>query len=210
MDRKIIISLFSLAIGIILIFILIVPLYSSVRGLFAEISQQEETITKLEELLAKTKELKDGYQQVEAEANRIFLGLPEEKDVPNLLVQFESLANSNGLFLGAIKFGQLKGEEKSSPAPASAEEFSEEESADQPAPVINQQIPKESSVDLSLSGSYSAFKKYLTDIEKNIRSMDVSSFNFSIKEAGLGETTTILTPSPDIFEFSLGINVYYQ
>ncbi len=63
-------------------------------------------------------------------------------------------------------------------------------------------------VDLIISGSYSAFKKYLADLEKDVRSMDIHSISLATPKED--EEASILAPSLGIFEFNLGLVVYYQ
>jgi len=202
MNKKIIISLVSLLISLALVFVFAYPLWSSISLLRKEIAQKETDLAKIEELLNKTRELKQGLQEVEEESQRIFFALPKEKDIPNLLVQFENLALTNGLLLESIRFGQLdEGEETTSQS--SPEQISQE-SAKSKKKLTIRSLP----VDLAISGSYSAFKKYLADLEKNVRSMDVNSI--TLTPPGGEEEVSLLVPSLSIFEIKLRLVVYYQ
>lgn len=190
MDKKNIISLISFIVSLILIFVFVFPLYSSVKIMRLESSQKHEEIEKLKELLAKVEKIKSNYQNVAEEIEKVFLALPEEKDVPELLVQFEKLAVSNGLLLESIKFGEISKKKESDSSSRSKKILS---------------IFPNSIVELKITGSYSAFKNYLKALEKNVRSMDVYSIKFSssIKKYNLFSDL-------GIFEFDLGVNVYYQ
>jgi len=203
MNKKIIISLASLLISLALVFISISPLWSSVRNLRLEVAQEKTDLAKIEELLDKTQQLKQELQEVEEESQRIFFALPKEKDIPNLLIQFETLALTNGLLLELIRFGKIDEPEKG----ISSQRLSEQ-SPQEPVQPTKKLALRSLPVDLIISGSYSAFKKYLADLEKNIRSMDVHSIRLTTPTES-GEVS-ILTPSLGIFGFDLGLVVYYQ
>jgi len=187
MNTKNIISLISLIGGLALIFFLISPLWSSIKILKAELISQDNEISKVEELLTRVQQIRQDYQKLEEEAQKIFSALPEEENLPRLLVQFDALASNNGLLLESIKFGQVSQE------------------ANQPKKIFSN-FPS-LSVDVALTGSYEAFKGYLVALENNIRSMDAYSIKFGMSKTG--EETDILT-SLGIFKFDLGVSVYYQ
>jgi Tfp pilus assembly protein PilO len=180
MNKKNIISLVNLAVSLALVFIFIIPLWSLIRVGQTEIVQKRQEIVNIEDLLDKTQQFKEEYQQIEGESKRSFLTLPKEEDIPFLLVQFETAAISSGLLLESINFGQIirKSEE-------------------------NQLAFRSLPVGIRINGSYDAFKKYLVALENNIYSMDISSIKF-INPRGKA------IPSFDIFEYNLSINVYYQ
>lgn len=181
MSNKTTITLISLAAVLALSFFLIKPTWSSIKILKAEIINQEERVAQVEELLNKFRQVEETYQQLKEEADKISISLPEEKDLPHLLVQFDSLAANNGLLFQAVNFGQLDPKKK-------------------------EKFPK-LDVKLQLSGSYDAFKNYLVALERNARSMDIQSINFGQSgRAGSGGDLANF----GIFNFNLGINVYYQ
>jgi len=192
MDRKTTIILISLIGALVLIFVFISPLWSSIKVLREEINQQKLAITATEELLVKTQALNQEYQPLAEQAQEISLALPKEKDIPYLLVQFENLASSNGLLLESMDFSQITSK-------------SEIEEAFQLGIEQSKKIsPLFSSLSLKVkvSGSYNAFKGYLASLENSVRSMDVHSIKFDIPGEGLAALS--------IFEFDLGVNVYYH
>ena len=197
MNKKNIIILISLVGSLALIFVVLSPLWSSTKILRAELIERKDRMTQIEELLAKAQQIKQDYQdqELEEEAQKIFSALPEEEDLPRLLVQFDTLASNNGLLLESVKFGQIDQEQ-------------EKTSRQQPGQLSPQSSLFPSlSVDVKVSGSYDAFKGYLTALENNVRSMDVYLIKFGITKKG--KEASVLT-SLGIFEFDLGVNVYYQ
>ncbi len=195
MNKKNIISLISLVGGLALIFFLINPLWSSIKVLKTELIEQENKISEVEELLDRVQQIEQDYQKLEKDALKIFSALPKEENLPRLLVQFDDLASNNGLLLESIKFGQISSEKGKTSSQGI--DKSEKISSNFPS------LP----VDVTLTGSYNAFKEYLAALENNIRSMDARSIKFGITETD--EEASILT-SLGIFEFDLGVNVYYQ
>jgi len=188
MNQKIIISLVSLLIGAILIFVFTNSLWVSVKDLKKDISKSEDYSAKLEELLLKTEELNQDYQEIGVEADKLFLALPNEKDVPFLLVQFESLASSNGLLLDSISFEEIEKKK------TNIKETTVQDSSQLLYLIAN----------IKINGSYDAFKNYLKALENGVRAIDVYSINFT-------PFTNKSNPSAilDVFEFNIRAKAYY-
>jgi len=193
MSRKNIIILISLISALILVFVFLNPLWSSIKVLRNEINQKKLTLTAIEELLAKTQELNQEYQGLEEEGQKVPFALPKEKDIPYLLVQFDALAASNGLLLESMNFGQAEQEKENS-----------YQVLDQPKKILS--FPS-LSLNIKMSGSYDAFRGYLTNLENSVRSMDVHSIKFSGQKQSQ-ESNALAALG--IFEFDLGITVYCQ
>jgi len=188
MNQKIIISLISLLIGAILIFVFANSLWASVKNLKEDIFQSEDYLTKLEELLLKTEELNQSYQEIGVEADKIFLALPNEKDIPFLLVQFESLASSNGLLLDSINFEEIEKKKTTS------EKITTQDSDKLPYFIAS----------VKVNGSYEAFKNYLKALENSIRAIDIYSINFTPFVNKNDPTATL-----NVFEFNVKAKAYY-
>ncbi|GAI43036.1 unnamed protein product [marine sediment metagenome] len=180
MNKKNIISLINLAIGLALVFIFIIPFWSSVRAWQVEIDQKKQEIVRIEELLDEVQKFNEEYQEAVGESKENFLTLPKEEDTPFLLVQFETAAINNGLLLESINLGQIIEE-----------------------PEENQLPFRVLPVEIIVSGSYDDFKRYLIALENSIYSMNISSIEL-INSRGR------VASSFDIFRYNLGINVYYQ
>ncbi len=187
MNRKSIIILISLISALVLVFVFLEPLWSSIKVLRNEINQRKSVLAATEELLAETQELDREYQTLAEQAQRVSFALPQGKDIPYLLTQFDALAASNGLLLESINFGQTEREKESS-----------YQMLDQSKIIYS--FPS-LSLNIKVSGSYDAFRGYLTNLENSVRSMDVYSIKFDIPKERLAAL--------GIFEFDLGITVYY-
>jgi Tfp pilus assembly protein PilO len=199
MNKKNIISLINLIISLVLIFIFIDPLWTSVKALKAETIKQEQKIAKIENLLAKVEQQEREYQELKEQADKILLALPEKEDIPYLLVQFESLASTSGLLLESIGFGTLNEEDKKS-SRSKTGSVSLNSGASQKSSVGFSKLP----FDISMVGSYEALKGYLSALENNVRLMDINTISFSAQQ---GDQETA---GWGVFQFSLGLSVYYQ
>ena len=200
MNQKNIISLISFIVSLILIFVFVFPLFSSARAIYSDLTQKRQEIEKLKELSGKIGKIEQDYDSISEAIEKVLLALPEEKDLPQLLVQFEKIAVNNGLLLESIEFGEISKKEESDFI-RSIEDY---ETLNQSKKMLST-FPN-SSVLLKVVGSYSAFKNYISALEKNVRSMDIYSIQFSFSESGMRS----LFSDSGIFEFNLGINVYYK
>ncbi len=199
MNKKNIISLISFIISLILIFVFVFPLFSSARAIYSDLTQKRQEIEKLKELSSKIGKIEQDYDSISEAIEKVLLALPEEKDLPQLLVQFEKIAVNNGLLLESIEFGEISKKEESDFI-RSIEDY---ETLNQSKKMLST-FPN-SSVLLKVVGSYSAFKNYISALEKNVRSMDIYSIQFSNDS----KMRSLFSDS-GIFEFDLGINVYYK
>lgn len=201
MNNKILISLISLIAFLGIVFFLIIPLCFSVNVLKTDLSGLEQEQIETEKFLTRSQQLEQNYLELEEEAQKVFLSLPEGKDIPYLLIQFENLVEENGLLLGGIRFDKTAEEEKQSGSrivqPLSQKDI---QNKNLPAGVLSL------SVNVETSGSYGAFKNYLNSLESNIRSMDVEQINLKSQDGGKNS----LFDNFGIFQFILKINTYYQ
>jgi len=205
MKKKLIFNLIALALvaGATVVFIL--PLWNSTKIVKKRIEDGKSKLETVNELLAKTKILKDDYELVKGHAEKVFISLPKEKDLPDLIVQFESLAAAHGLVLESIGFGDFEKSQSSGGQAVSFEEEGIEESL-LPADVqisAAKSVFRDLPVSLTVSGDYNSLKKYISGLENNIRSMTIQSIN-------LGGVSGESSAGEDSFSFDLKLSVYYQ
>ena len=116
------------------------------------------------------------------------------------MIQFEGLALQNGLLLEGINFAQTAQDEVSS-RQESVQSLSPETSQ-------NKELSKDISVlsvDISVSGSYEAFKGYLNSLENNVRPIDIKRIDVKLLE----EKDTDFFSRFGVFDFVLVVDVYY-
>lgn len=184
MLKKIIIGLICLGLSLVLIFVFVLPLWSAVRESSRFLDEKQEILTATEELLRETERLRQEYQSVSQQANQFLLALPQEEDIPHLLVQLEGMASANGLLLESIQFDVLT-EESQEKAPVLAAGLNI--------------LP----VRITVSGSYEAMKNLLVSLEKSFRPMDIYSIDFS---AGQRKDEPV---NLGVYSYNLSLGVYY-
>ena len=177
------------------------PTYSEIKNLMQEIKTKEATLEKKQKLVVDIEKLVNQYEDIEGRVNKVFYALPNETEIPNVLVQLEALSSENGMIFESSNFSkaqqsvQNKTTSENNAAPSS-------ETADQQN--IIEQI-RFVSIDINLTGSYENFKNYLRSLENNIRIMDITSIGFSNSSNSSEEEE-----ASDIFSYSVELKVYYQ
>jgi len=161
-----------------------VPGVQNVLDLRKDINVQKQAFIDSQEMQDKIQSLVSSYEENKDVVEKTAYILPDNEDLPNLIVQLEALAFELGLLLEKIEFAVVK------PDSAGGEGGSS-------APTQNYQTLN---VTLRLIGTYPALKNFLKETEENIRLIDV---NYVIFSASSEETF-------EIFEFDLGLNTYYQ
>jgi Tfp pilus assembly protein PilO len=182
-NKKLIITIVFLIAASAAAVFLTVPAGLSIINIKAEISQKESELSAIKDSIEKTNQIKKQGKNIEKELAEVFSALPKEKDIPDLLVYFESLSITNGLILESIDLGQIDEETENGQK-------------------LKNHL-KSRQVSLIVSGSYEAFKKYLHSLENNVRSMNLSSISFSGRQSFTG-------PESDFLRFNLKVEVFYQ
>lgn len=187
MIKNIIILVLVLGFIAIVVF-LDLPEAQEVLVLRKDIENQKEEFLDKQILLAKVEKLQKSYEENKESLEKTDYILPSDEDIPNLIVQFESLALEAGLILEEVSFSTKEG------AGGKARTAREIEKG---AIAKDYQTMTAS---LKLIGTYSGIKGFLRLIEENMRLMDVDSVDFSLEETELGS----------FFNFDLSLTTYYQ
>jgi len=152
------------------------PKYQEFEGKRLELEGKDREIKQKEEYLSKLEGLFAQLAEYSDELNKIDLALPTNPSVAALFNFFQKTSSENGLILTNIGLGGLY--------------------SLKPGQERIQEMP----FDVSLSGSYSAFKNFLSAIYRNARLIEVKSISFSSLEEG-----------KDLFAFDLSLKTHaYQ
>lgn len=190
MNKNIIITILLVVAFLAIILFLDWPAFEKVTDTRNKIKIIKNTIEEKEELSVKVEQLKEVYNARQEDIKKLYYVLPEKQQVPELIVQFETLASGNGLFLEEIAI------EPKQRKPAPDEEEKTEKSIREK--ILNQVNVLEAS--LVLSGNYQSFKNFLSSLEQNVRLMDVTKIEISSKK---GEENAVLN-------FKVVLETYYQ
>ncbi len=197
MNSKTIIILIVLLASAVLVWQMTLPFYQEVKTQRSVLTQKQNDLEKQKEATKRIEDLTATYKAKSADFEKIRQMLPLNKEVPQLLAQFESLASQSGLILGSINFSETASQQVVSAK--SEEDLSDGAGTAAVTPSQAQNTPYNTlSINLKLTGTYSAFKNFLTNAESNLRMIDIQSVEFSPKE-----------DSGEIMDFSIGGRVYY-
>lgn len=208
------------------------PQYDAFKKVQGDLSQEKGNLENQKTNLENIKGLLKNYEVVKENLKSLSLALPSEKDIPNLLVQLESLAVKNGVLMESISYSEeqeekgSKGEQKVTPqvkaksiGPAGLEEemgTAGEGEASQGETAAPSKGYATLQVDLSLSAHYPSFMQYLEDVQKNLRFLDIISVSFDVGEEGGQSTSTSgeegegeLSFEEKTFDFSVTLRTYY-
>lgn len=139
-----------------------------------KISQEEETLKNREEELSQIKDLLRNYQKTKEEIKDLELFLPRKKDLPGIFVSLERIAEASELKINSISVSEEAKKENVGVSEKTKKENEKKIDSKEPKSKL-----KEVKIALSVQGeSYEILKKFLDNIEKNIRLLDINSINF--------------------------------
>ena len=129
-----------------------------------DLDNLKQEFTKRQEYLKDLKTLADNYQEVnQVDIEKLKKILPEEKDIPELFVQLQALAEEHNFLLVSVSIN---------------------ESAEAVKKKTGTEGIKKLSISLNLissgeTGDYDELKEFLTTLEHNLRLFDVNAVYFS-------------------------------
>lgn len=150
----------------------------------AAFKNQQEIFISRENRLEKLEKITRDYEGIaEEKIKKIESVLPSVEDLPGIFVQMEALAKENEFILSSV---EIKKEESGIRNLAFAEASAGEQVQRTPDSFGESRI-KEIGITLKLeNGSYERFKKFLSEVEKNLRILDVISVSFDSKGTSFG------------------------
>ena len=167
-DMRLIISVILLVAALAVLFFWGRTLWEDIQGLRTEVKAYESVLSRLNQLKKTRDDLLASYKSIPAsDLKKIKNFLPETPNAGPFVTQMANMANQNGLLLKNINIG-----------------ITGEKSAD-------------FSTSISVSGSYRNFIKFLSEIEKSLRLIDVVKLSFS-------------SSREDFYDFSLEAKSYFQ
>ena len=158
MNRPLLISIICFALVLIIGLVLFFPKYQDFRFVKLQLNTKEKEILDKQEYFSEIDRISEKLKEYPGELAKIDSALPFNPSLPFLFDFFQKISSQNGLILKNISGGYASSSSSSSSS----------------SPSI-----KEIKISLSLSGSYPAFKNFLTSLEKSARLIEVESISFS-------------------------------
>ena len=169
-----------IAVGLFFFWIWILPSYDAISLIGPIIESKELKLVSKEAILGRLEDLSQKYDQRQEDIKRLGFIVPLDKDQPVIVSALEDISSKTGMLL--LKIGLSPRDENNSN--------------------LGLEIPAGLGsilVTLELDGTYLSFTNFLDQVEKNIRLMDVTSFDVS----------SLSDPNSKLLSFKITIDTYY-
>lgn len=184
MKRPIILtSIIILAVFLLGYFVLLEK-YNDLRSFRFQIEQKKLDLEDLRESFTSLSNLDEELKEYESEISRISSALPADADIPSVANFIQEISKENELTIESLEFGQDVSSRSSRSSTKTVQAI--EGASD----------IKENNFSLSLFGSYSDFKNFLSSLEKSVRIIGIKEMTFSSLTGSLN------------FTFDLELKVY--
>jgi Tfp pilus assembly protein PilO len=157
----------SLLIAFILGVVLIYPKYQDMIIIRNQVKARENELRSKQEYLANLAQVSEKLKEYEEQLDIIDSALPPDPSLPLFFDYLQKAASQNGLILTGMVH----------------------------SPTSSGEGIKITSVNLTVTGSYSSFKEFIGVLEKSARMIKINTFSFS-------------APEDEIYDFNLSITVH--
>lgn len=165
-------SLLFIAVSITVLFVMVKPKYESLQDLRQEVASANVNLDTAAKLAKSRDELIATYQGIsKADLDNLKILLPDSVDNIRLIIQINSLATKNNLSLLRNVDYQT---EQTTQAPQD--------------PQIVQKPYGEFTISFQTTGQYKNFLAFISDLEQNLRLVDVVKVDFAPAEQGVQQT----------------------
>jgi Tfp pilus assembly protein PilO len=173
-------SFMLLLLSVGLFYAVFMPRYEKVQGLMSQQGQYREVLGNVSELSEIRDDLEVKYQNTPTEEiTRLEKILPANVDTVNLAMNFDSIAARYGISIKSIRTIESKVDTGSGIVQTTGSKPYEKVT-----------------VSFSFISTYANFRKFMADIEKSLRIIDVKSVSFQTTESG-------------IYEFQVSVQTYW-
>ncbi len=152
--------------------------YQKVKAIRAQNDQYLEAIEKSKELLKKRDTLAEAYSSIPAQdIERLNRMIPDSIDSVRLIIDMNAIGARLGLTMKNIRIGDV--------AKTVAPEYTPKAGT--------QQKPDSVNISFSVTTTYDKFLELLKELEKSLRILEISKFNFTANDQGTYDYTVELT-----------------
>jgi Tfp pilus assembly protein PilO len=180
--------LLVLTTSIITAVVVVAPKYKDIKALRAEVVNYQQRLETAKKLSASREELIARYNSIpKADLDNIKNALPDTVDNIRLIIQLDSIATKNGLSsLRAVQYDSV-----TAPTPATAAQ--------------GMQKPYgEFTISFETSGQYKNFLSFISDLEQNLRLIDIAQVTFAPTNASV----SIGNPIPNL-TYKVTVKTYW-
>ncbi|MEN9582769.1 MAG: hypothetical protein RL641_723 [Candidatus Parcubacteria bacterium] len=179
-------------------FIYTEPMYTEAKVVKTEVGKLREAETKLKEALTKKEKLSGTYNSIDSsDIGRLEKLMPDNLDNIKLIIDVDRTSKEHGVVLNAVKFDvdqQAKQEVAAIAGRVTAESVPIRDNK------AAQELKKDYnsfSLTMSFTGSFANFTNLLSDMEKNLRIIDIQSVSFDAQE------------TKEVYKFEVKAKIYW-
>lgn len=188
--------------AIVLFFLVINPFYKEIKELKVDVSVYQNALNSANELKNTRDGLLEKYRNIKEEDKaRLNSFLPNTVNNIKFILEIERIANLHGMPLKNIKFddkdlpeNKINNPEESMIIP------SDEVIIEKPYGVFP--------IEFVTEGEYSSFLSFLTDLEFNLRLMDIKEVSFEIPDESTDPTPGVII-DPNIYNYTVKVDTYW-
>ena len=158
MNQKLLSSVY-ISFSILILFLLALPAFDKTKMLRSALAGREIRFAELTETAKRVEELNQNIDKNKSDISKLDQLLPKQKDISEMMTAIESIVSSSGLTLTEITFSEFKGE---------------------PISTITGNI--------KLTGDYNSLTAFLDLLEKNLRLIEVNTFDIASQLSGSART----------------------
>ena len=185
-------TLTAIAIGLFVVFTN--PIYQDVQGLRTQVASYDQALTNAEQLRAVREQLLQKYNGFSKDnIAKVSKMVPDNVDNIRLILEIQGIASAYGMQIKNVKYDAkaAAGVETVVPQNATA-------SADQ------NKIYGIFDMEFSTEGTYDNFVKFVSDMERSLRIVDINSVTFSSSDS-----TIVTSPANTVYKYDLKFKTYW-
>lgn len=177
------------------------------------LEQQEQRLAAYQKSLEDVRGLLRNYANVKSELTELSLTLPGEEDLPNLLVQLETLSLENSIMMLEMDHQVLTEDPRKSRGRTRQEELALEAAQEQAARASRIGYST-LQIDLTLEGKFADFMTYIESLQQNFRFLDLVDIKFDLEKAAktvsTGEGPETEIPFEErMHKFKVAVHTYF-
>lgn len=186
-----------IGIAVSVFFVFTNPFYEKVSLLRAQVASYDEALSNSKAFETERDKLTAKFNAIDKDnLSKLQKLLPENVDNIRLILEIEKIAAPYGMTLKDVKYDTVSKETKTQPQGVMQ------------GGVAGQTLSKDYGTwnfEFSTAGTYNNFLKFMVDLEKNLRIVDIASITFS---SGSGNTS-FGSASSEIYKFNFKIKTYW-
>ena len=178
-----------------IVWLVVIPVWTGVSELRKEVSLKKKSIELERQVIEKLNAINQVLDSQKSNVERLEQAIPSFEFKPEMISIMENLASQNGLNLSKVDVESAL-DDTSARTPSS-----------RPVVSSGKEMTKTLVVEVNSSGNYNSFKSWLEAVEKSLRLIDVTKISFTVTQSKTAEGEIIPGVDP-IIDYSVSMKTY--